>query len=380
MSVLRAAGSLINDPARWVTQLVEDSPRLSDSGPGPETWRWSALHWCEVWRHISGQGLPSRQAAVDKFATTMFAEGDLTDEQIERVCRTTLSPRDRPLELWLAEAMERFVWRIRPWIPLWVSFAHWSVRWSIHRQRRQLIFLARDMLSTYLTARRLDSKIPTGLDIRLAHASRSYQGGVGKMLGIDPANTFVPQPFAVVDSGCYGTVISRLVRELDSPVTPAEDAACLFYFSRNPKIFGFLNYLLSPSILEADIIGHDVADFVIYAGDLLEALPKPYRVVDHGDVFAGEIQDLLTFCLSMAILKEVDDYVDAGPLASISQTRRRALELYNVYAHADSNRVLADSLLFHTPAPKQLPASYGFGELDFHSFPPQNEFFGSVPG
>lgn len=199
-------------------------------------------------------------------------------------------------------------------------------------------------------------------------------------MGTGSTGHFVPKPFAVVDSGCYGTVVSRLVEDLDSPATPAEHAACLFFFSRNPRIFGFLNYLLSPSILEADILGHDVADFVIYAGDLLEALPKPYRVVDHGDIFAGEIQDLLTFCLSMAVLKEVDDYVDAGPLASISQTQRRALELYNVYAYAGSNRALGDSLLFHAPAPQQLPASYGFDDLDFHSFPPQNEIFGSVPG
>lgn len=311
----------------------------------------------------------------------MQREGDLTDAQINQVCGTILSRPNRPFGGWIAGATERFVLRVRPWIPLWVCFAQWSVNWCVNRKRERLFFLARDMLSTYLTARELDQQEQTGLDLRLVHADRSEHSSVRKVFDLKESETFAPGSLALVDSGCYGAIVSRLAEQLTSPNDgSAEDPACLFFFSRNPRIFGFLNYLLSPAILEADVAGHDVVDFIIYAGDLLESLPKPYRVVERDGELLGELQDPLTFCLSMAALSEIHDYVRAGPMPTVAQAQRRALDLYDTYAHAAGNRVLTDSLLFSTRTPKHLPESCGFPDQDFRSFPPQNEIFGPMAG
>ncbi|RSN17239.1 hypothetical protein DMC63_21545 [Streptomyces sp. WAC 05977] len=367
------------DVPAWLTGLLTECPG-PDAASASAAWAGIGEHWIARWCAITGSPAPAMDDAIREFIQTMRGEGDLSEVQLAQVCHAIDPGRGHPLADGAGSAIERFLWRVRPWLPLWVSFAHWVVRWCVHRRRRHVLFLARDMLTTYLTARRLDLKLSTGLDIRLAHASRADHGALADVLGLRDGEWFEPERVALVDSGCYGTVMSRLAGQIDAGARAEEEAACLFYFSRNPKIFGYLNYLLSPSILELDIAGTDVADFVIYAGDLLEAMPKPYRVVRTESGLVAEPQDLLTFCLGMAVLKEVDDFVAAGPLASIPQAQRRALELYNAYANASGNRMHADSLLFHTPAPQQLPADYGFEALDFQSFPPQNEIFGSAPG
>jgi hypothetical protein len=370
---------LVGDIPEWLTTLLSGCP-----APAADTatadWVQKAQHWIACWESTTGRPAPSMSDAAGQFVATMRAEGDLSEEQITQVWHAVDPGPVRGLADGIGAATERFLWRIRPWIPLWASFADWTVSWCAHRQRSHLLFLARDMLTTYLTARRLHEQAATALDIRLAHASRADHGTLADVLGLRDGEQYRPGRIALVDSGCYGTVMSRLAGQLDIETVPEDEAACLFFFSRNPKIFGYLNYLLSPNILELDVAGTDVADFVIYAGDLLEALPKPYRVLRSDGVLTTELQDLLTFCLGMAVLKEVDDFVAAGPRPTVPQAQRRALELYTTYAHAGKNRMLADSLLFHTPAPQQLPATYGFDSLDYQSFPPQNEIFGSAPG
>ncbi|MEU8418241.1 hypothetical protein AB0C24_36050 [Amycolatopsis japonica] len=365
------------DVPAWLTGLLVDCPG-HDAVSASAAWTRMGEYWIHQWCAATGSGAPGMDEAIHDFVETLRREGDLSEVQMAQVRHAVDPGRGHTATDGVGSVIERFLWRTRPWIPLWVSFADWVVRWCAHRRRRHVLFLARDMLTTYLTARRLAPA--AGLDIRLAHASRADHGTLEDVLGLRDGEPFEPESVALVDSGCYGTVMSRLAGQVDAETRAEEEAACLFYFSRNPKIFGYLNYLLSPSILELDIAGTDVADFVIYAGDLLEAMPKPYRVVRTAAGLVAEPQDLLTFCLGMAVLKEVGDFVDAGPLASIPQAQRRALDLYNAYSHAAGNRLHADSLLFHTPAPQQLPAHYGFEALDFQSFPPQNEIFGSAPG
>lgn len=339
-----------------------------------------ASHWTRTWQHWTAAPLPSRQDATTAFISTLHAEGDLSHDQIEQIGRNVLAAPADPLSLWLADTMERFIWRIRPWIPLWISFADWSVNWCVHRHRKHLVFLARDMLSTYLTARRLEGEARTGADLQVVHACRNTKGAPREVLGLPEPASAAPESTALVDSGCYGTVVGQLAEELTEDRDEPDKPACIFYFSRNPRIFGFVNHLVSTTILEKDILDHDVADFVIYAGDLLESLPKPYRIARQNDHFTAQPQDLLTFCLSMAVLSETRDYADAKPTVSIAQAQRRALDLYDMYADATDNPVLSDSLLFRAPAPKSLPASYGFGHVDYESYAPQDEIFGPVPG
>ncbi|MYW93726.1 hypothetical protein G3I59_24695 [Amycolatopsis rubida] len=370
---------LVGDIPNWLTSMISRCP-TPDTDTAATDWAHTAQHWIHCWAAAAGRPVPTMYEALDRFVATMRAEGDLSENQIAQVCHAVDPGRAPSLAEGIGAATERFLWRVRPWILPWISFAHWTVSWCTHRQRGHLLFLARDMLTTYLTARRLHQKTPSGLDIRLAHASRSDHGTLSDVLGLRTGEQYRPGRVALVDSGCYGTVMSRLAGQLDPAAVPEDEAACLFFFSRNPRIFGYLNYLLSPSILELDVAGTDVADFVIYAGDVLEAMPKPYRVVRSNGVLTTELQDLLTFCLGMAVLKEVDDFSVAGPPVTVPQAQRRALELYAAYAHAGRSRMLADSLLFHAPAPQQLPDSYGFASLDYQSFPPQNEIFGSAPG
>lgn len=375
---IRELPTEITDPGAWTLRLVAESPSINVRRNGLVAWRDMTEHWCHQWQMWSHRDLPSPGEAVSQFVETMRHEGDLSKTQIDQLSRTVFTPTDQPLRCWLADATERFVWRMRPWLPLWSSFAQWTMRWCAYRHRHHIIFLARDMLSTFMIARRLQQSVEPELNMILAHTTRSHDGHLSKILGLPPGEDFRGESFALVDSGCYGSVASRMIKRLASDTS--SEAACLFYFSRNPRIFGFVNYLMSPTILEVDLRDHRVADFVIYVGDLLEALPKPYRIVNRSDAFRGQIQDLISFSFSMAVLKEVFDYVDAGPPISIDDARRRALELYGIYVHASANRVVGDSLLFHRPAPKQQPSSYGFADLDFHSLPPQNEIFGPVPG
>ncbi|HZR52169.1 MAG TPA: hypothetical protein VFB06_21980 [Streptosporangiaceae bacterium] len=370
----------ISEVTDWVTDLIERRPRKPVHQLGAERWRLMARHWIRVWQNSTKEPLPLKMETIERFVSTMHAEGDLSQEQINHLCQVILAPSAESLDLWLADTIERFMWRIRPWIPLWTSFADWSVNWCMHRRRKQLVFLARDMLSTYLTARKLEGSSMNGLDLRVVHACRNTQGAPREVFGLPDPDDVTAESVALVDSGCYGTVIGQLAEELTEDDAESEKPACIFYFSRNPKIFGFINYLVGPAILEEDIIGHDVADFVIYAGDLLESLPKPYHIVRQHDDFVARTQDLLTFCLSMATLSEIRDYVDAGPMISIPQAQRRAHELYDTYINAQDNPVLDDSLLFGTPAPKCLPASYGFNDVGYESYAPQDEIFGPVPG
>lgn len=378
----RVQGRVIKRPDEWVVNQIDERCRLGCDALGPWACEAIAEHWGHVWEETTGQSRPSPRDALDDFAQSLADEGDLAEEQIVHLCRIlwphslTLGLRDTGL----SEIVERFLWRIRPWIPIWEAFTSWVLHWCDQRGRKQILFLARDMLGPFLIARELKASASSRLELWVAHASRRHDGELSKIIGqnVDHVN---PAQVALVDSGCYGTVATHLVDRIQSQDGSAQQIpACVFYFSRNPHIFGFMNYLMSPDLLASGEIDPDKADFVIYAGDLLEAVPKPYRVVDDGSVLNGELTDMLTFILSMATLSEMADHAELRRPWSISAVRRRAGDLCQTYENAAFNRLLRDSLLFTTTAPKKLPEAYGFADLDFRSFPPQDEVFGAVPG
>lgn len=331
----------------------------------------------EDWRRSTGRDPSCVATVAGELSASLRAEGDLTDDQIEGVLRRLCPAPDAGVARWLGECCERLLLRTRPWFPLWRSFTHWLITWAAAHHYRQIIFLARDAIPFYLVARWSADSAVAGLDLRLLDLPRAAlaQPDVAAHLS---ARLCPRPPTLIVDTGCYGTVATRLADWLREN-QGADDVGIAFFASRNPRIFGYLNYLMARRYLSPDAYGpagRRPMDFVIYGCDLLESLPKPYRCHVHPHAVTRTPSDLASFVLNLRVCAELtgpaEDRID--DCADITD------QLYRGFREVRPGSPLESPLLLDSTAPKNPPPPDVLRRLGVSGLAPQDEVFGVTAG
>jgi hypothetical protein len=333
-----------------------------------------------LWRQWTGCGPRPTDSVRNELAAHLGADGDLTPLQVE-VMLARLSPATSlPLHDWLLDCSERLLLRTRPWFPLWWSYTRWLLAWCQDRGYQQLVFLARDSLPLYAAARAAPAAIRDGLDLHLLDAPRSLMDS--PLLGRHVAAiTDWAKPLVVVDTGCYGTMVSWLA-EFAARAGHGDHVAAAFFVSRNPRIFGYLNYLMGWRYLDDPSdrgARRSPMDFVIYACDILESLPKPYQVAAHESGVSQVPTDLASFALSLRLYAEVTRYVTRTPELGVLEAAYAADQLYRGFTHAGEPAGASVALL-DSVAPKNPPPAAVLERIGVTSLAPQNEVFGTLAG
>lgn len=372
----RKAGSPIPVSAvpEWLTALLQDLPKPGEYRFAAEYTR-AVVDFClESWRVASRAEAPSAEEAGAEFRSALIATNDLSLRQVDQLCNRTFGSQS-DLPAWLCDTTERFLNIIKPWAPVWYGFTNWALRWCRQNSIETLVFLARDALPFFVAATALDQGHP----LHLAHVSRGIRANALTLSSV------LRQPsIALIDSGCYGTCINDLRQRRRATIEdPHPDGlATLLYYSRNPQLFGYLNYVMCQDMLTSPETMDGAAEFVIYAGDLLEALPKPYQytVNDPSMVMPS---DLVSFTISIAALSEISSIARASTfldLERMNDAHEQVRPLYRSYQLAAHRDELRNGFLFDGPTPKSLPAPGALSGLDFLEIPPQSHIFGTVGG
>ena len=358
----------------WLAALLRDLPKASEYRLTAEYVR-AVVEFClERWRLESAAPAPSTEEAGAEFRDVTIAANDLSLRQVDQLCDRTFGTQS-DLTAWLSETTERFLSLVRPWTPVWYGFTNWALRWCRQNSIETLVFLARDALPFYVAATALDE----GRHLRLAHVSRAVRTNASTLSSI------LRQPsIALVDSGCYGTCINDLRQRRRATLGDREPdgLATLLYYSRNPQLFGYLNYVMCQDMLTSPETMAGAGEFIIHAGDLLEALPKPYQYsVD--DPTTVVPSDLVSFTISIAALSEMSSIATASTFLEpewMNDAHDQVRPLYRGYQLAAHRDELRSGLLFDGPAPKSLPDPAALAGLDFLEIPPQSHIFGTVSG
>jgi hypothetical protein len=361
------------DVLRAADSTVELEILVGSAGPGRDL--AAAI---ECWQEWARRPLPDVMTARAEFGRTLARDGDLADRQAADVVeRLTSAPGRQDLVSWLAEAVERLVRSVRPWFALWSHFTSWLLHWVTERRYDVVAFLCRDAVPFYALTAEEGARLGSVPELRLLHASRrtAADGRLAQHFArVLPARSAV----AFVDSGCYGSLLPLVLdgagRHCDCP-----RPAVLFFFSRNPLVFGYMNHLTASGHLDDQWDHRDRSqlDFAIYAGDVLESFPKGYRVVGIGPYGEPlvEPQDLVSYVAAVALLAELRAYVHGD---RPQNARTVAEELYAEFLRAGHEHQEAATTLLSEPAPKSPPEQLEANPAYRAGFPPQDEFFGVV--
>ena len=375
-AVGRQGGSLIpvSGVQQWLMTLLQDLPKATEYQFAADRSRAVADYCLEKWLAARSVTPPSVGEAIIEFRQTMMAGSDLSKRQVDQLCRRTFSMQ-RELPAWLCDTTERFLNIIKPWTPVWLSFTNWALRWCRQNSVGTLVFLARDALPFFIAATALEQ----GLHLHLAHVSRTTRPDSLTM------NPILRQPSIVlIDSGCYGTCINYLRQRRAVLIEDSSHKrlATLLYYSRNPQLFGYLNYVMCKDMLTSPETVDRAAEFVIYAGDLLEALPKPYQY--HApDLTMVEPSDLLSFTIAIAALSDISSTAKASAFLDaerMTDSYEQVRLLYRNYQLSRHRSELSSDFLFDEPTPKSVPDPSALAGLDFLEIPPQSHIFGTASG
>jgi hypothetical protein len=345
--------------------------------------------WIAQWTLWTGRSVPDIATARAEFTEVMARETDLSEWQIATIARRIEDDRlagNSNVEAWIASCTSRFLASVRPWFPLWRAYASWVLQWCEANGYRTIAFLCRDALPFYAVASALTVAREDAPAMRLIHASRKTLDSPA--LSEHFGNVIRDEsPVALLDSGCYGSLVPELLKLCDETCGSPEPAV-FFFFSRNPKIFGYMNYLMGWEVLRRPELnlasGLTPADFVIYAGDILEALPKAYSIeaLEPDGVPVVAPQDILSFVLGGSVLAALNAFAlasaawgEENDAATVSQT---AADLYATFASLETT-ASGEAPLFDSPAPKDVPA-VAHKESCPAGIPPQDEFFGIRAG
>jgi len=354
--------------------LLRDLPKPAEYQFTADYSRAVVDYCLEKWLAASSARPPSVEEAGTEFRNAMIAAKDLSKSQVDQLCSRTFGMQSE-LPAWLCDTTERFLNIIKPWTPVWLSFTTWALRWCRQNSIETLAFLARDALPFFIAATALEQ----GLNLHLAHVSRAAQPDamtVNSILG--------QRSIALVDSGCYGTCINDLRQRRSALIEHShhKGLATLLYYSRNPQLFGYINYIMCKDMLVSPEAMGRIAEFIIYAGDLLEALPKPYQYHTH-DRSLVEPSDLVSFTVSIAALSDISSLARASTFLDaerLNDVHEQVRVLYRTYQLSRHRSELHSDFLFDEPTPKSLPIPGALDGLDFLEIPPQSHIFGTASG
>lgn len=351
---------------------------------GPER----AGQWIALWCKLTCESPPTPAQAIEAYCRTLKCDSDLSADQIAEI-RTRLfaSPRTSSLSAFLETTLQRFEHRVRPWFPIWQAYAGWTMQWCVQNRCRQTIFLCRDSLPFYVLASKWSTppvrQSRATPSVRLLHASRRLVRSAEFDLHL--SRTVRPgDRAALIDTGCYGSIIPELLSKLGDKGLHT-DPAVIFFFSRNPLLFGYMNYLTSWDLLGAELeaSGGSLLDFVIYAGDFVEALPKPYRIggLTPDGVPTIQTPDLISFALGSWLLSKLSGSWPQSandPVALRDAALRASRDLRTSLAREQGTLRKSPRLLFADTAPKDPPQTPDYRAL--WDIAPQEAVFGTTTG
>lgn len=357
---------------QWLTSLLRDLPKPAEYQFRADYSRAVVDYCLDRWLAANSATPPSVEEAAMAFRDAWLTAKDLSERQVDQLCNRTFGMQ-RELAAWLCDTTGRFLNIIKPWTHVWLGFTNWALRWCQQNSIETLAFLARDALPFFIAATAQEH----GLQLHLVHVSRKTDPDAHTV------NPILRQPsVALIDSGCNGTCINDL-RQRRSVLTGGsghEGLATLLYYSRNPQLFGYMNYVMGQDMLASPEAMHRAAEFVIYSGDVLETLPKPYHYHARGRSMV-EPSDLLSFTISIAALSDIasmakaSTFLDADPLIDASDQVRLLYKTYQLSRHRSE---LHSDFPFDPPAPKVAPAPGALAGLNFLEIPPQSHIFGTA--
>jgi hypothetical protein len=358
---------------QWLMDLMQGLPQPTEYRFAADYASAVADYSLESWLVMRAAEPPSVEAAATEFRQTMAAAGDLSEQQIDQLCQRTFSMQ-RELPGWLSDTTERFLAIIKPWLPVWFNFTKWALHWCRQNSINTLAFLARDALPFFIVANALEP----APRLCLTHVSRTNRPDSTAL------DSVLRQPaVALIDSGCYGSCINDLRQQRDALIEPSSQRlATLLYYSRNPQLFGYMNYVMCKEMLTNPKTMSDAAEFVIYAGDLLEALPKPYQYLEREPAMV-EPTDILSFTISLVALGEISSMAKAHTLLDAEEMddiHEHVWPLYRSYQLSRHRSELRSDFPFSEPTPKSLPAPDALAGLEFLEIAPQSHIFGTVHG
>lgn len=357
----------------WLATLLRDLPKPAEYRFTAEYTRAIVDYCMERWRDASCVDAPSVEQAAAEFRGAMIDADDLSPLQVDQLCNRTFGVAG-DLPTWLCDTTERFLNILKPWAPVWHSFTNWALRWCRQNSVETLVFLARDALPFFVAATALDESS----QLHLAHVSRSTRRNALSVSSI------LQQPsVALIDSGCYGTCINDLRQRRGDIVEDhlQDGLATLLFYSRNPQLFGYMNYVMCQDMLASPEAMHDAAGFIIHAGDLLEALPKPYQYTNDPSMVMPS--DLVSFTIAIAALNEMGSIAKASTFLDperMNDVHEQVRLLYRSYQLSQHRGGMGSDFLFDGPTPKTLPAPGALAGLDFLEIRPQSHIFGTVSG
>jgi hypothetical protein len=342
--------------------------------------------WLKIWTEKTGRQIPSDYAARAEYFETLSREGDLSaDQQAEIFRRLFPWEPGAGLNAALQAAVTRFLAAMRPWFPLWHAYVDWTMQWCAHRGYSDIAFLCRDAVPFYIVSKELRPRIPRGgrpITTSLVHASRrlaqtpNFEAHILRAVPKD-------RNIAILDTGCYGSLIPQLLETIKSRPHGDCPPAVFFYFSRNPQIFGYVNYLAAWESLHG-LHGPDeltsLGDFVVRAGDIVEALPKPYVVESLREDGTPRVclQDLVSFVLGAALISALRAHVRTHKRpVHRRDDALRTLQMLWTTCRQEHDKAGAFTL-FSSTAPKSPPRSDAYRHL--RGLPPQDCLFGSSSG
>ena len=175
--------------------------------------------------------------------------------------------------------------------PMMGAFVKSILSWARRESIQNVFFLARDCLPLFSVAKALAPRsfssrmkiLELNRDMlsipdEIARAVLKKQER-GKRLEQQVAraavyailsNLFRRHKSACVDTGCYGSIVREIYRNLREEKRPL----FFFYNSVNPHIWGFLNHVIHFRNIEGEAVPFDL---VWTVGDSIEAIPKPYQ-------------------------------------------------------------------------------------------------------
>jgi hypothetical protein len=357
---------------QWLTSLLRDLPKPAEYQFRADYSRAVVDYCLDRWLTVNSARPPSVEEAGLAFRNAWITAKDLSEGQVDQLCNRTFGTQ-RELSAWLCDTTGRFLNIIKPWTHVWLGFTNWVLRWCRQNSIETLAFLARDALPFFIAATAQEQ----GLQLHLVHVSRRTEPEASSV------NPILRQsPVALIDSGCNGTCINDLRQRRSALIEgPGHGGlATLLYYSRNPQLFGFMNYVMSQDMLVSPEAMTRAAEFVIYSGDVLETLPKPYQYHARGRSLL-EPSDLLSFTISIAALSDISSmakastFLDADPMTDV---RDHVRLLYRTYQLSRHRSELFSDFPFDPPAPKVPPAPGALAGLDFLEIPPQSHIFGTA--
>ena len=357
---------------QWLTSLLRDLPKPAEYQFRADYSRAVVDYCLERWLAANSATPPSVEEAALAFRNAWISARDLSEHQVDQLCNRTFGMQ-RELPAWLCDTTGRFLNIIKPWTHVWLSFTNWVLRWCRQNSIETLGFLARDALPFFVAATAQEQ----GLQLHLVHVSRKTAPDAPTV------NPILLQPsVALIDSGCNGTCINDLRQRRSALIERPghEGMATLLYYSRNPQLFGYMNYIMCQDMLVSPEAMNRAAEFVIYSGDVLETLPKPYQYHTK-DRSMVEPSDLLSFTISIAALSDIrsmakaSTFLDADPMIDV---RDQVRLLYRTYQLSRHRSELHSDFPFDPPVPKVPPAPGALAGLDFLEIPPQSHIFGTA--